>query len=58
MAKNTIKVDKIEPEGTNIRVSTESKNLVKEHVKQYGGKLGKFYEIAAQEKIERDTKKE
>lgn len=47
----------IEPEDTNVRVSMDIKNRVKEHVGEYGGKVGKFFEIAAAEKIERDSKK-
>ena len=55
MAKSS--KQKTETEGTNIRVSMESKDRVKAHVKEYGGKVGKFFEIAAAEKIERDSKK-
>lgn len=55
MAKSS--KQKIEAEDTNVRVSMDIKDRVKEHVSKYGGKVGKFFEIAADEKMERDTKK-
>jgi hypothetical protein len=42
--------------GKNIRVSDESYDLVNKHITKTGGKIGKFYELAAEEKLSKNTK--
>ena len=46
MAEKSIKVDK------------DIHQLVVEHTQKKGSKIGKFYDIAAQEKLDRDVKKD
>lgn len=43
----------ITDEGVNVRVDKDIKELVETHTKEVGGKIGKFYDLAAKERLER-----
>jgi hypothetical protein len=40
----------------SIKVNPLVHQLVDEHTQKVGGKIGKFFELAAKEKLERETK--
>lgn len=42
----------------SIKVNPEIHKQVDEHTQKIGGKIGKFYDIAAKEKLERENKVE
>lgn len=44
--------------GTSVKVKDEIYSKVVEHTQTAGSKIGKFFEIAAEEKLIRDAEKE
>lgn len=44
--------------GTSVKVNDDIYEKVVEHTQEVGSKIGKFFEIAAQEKLQRDQEKE